>query len=918
MSISNFLNILPIEYSLQTYHRSNQDTTLLHRPVVKEGDWVQAGDLISDSGSSIGGEFSIGQNLLIAYLPWEGYNYEDAILISERLVYDDLYTSIHIERYDISTEKTPYGNEIITKEILLLKDTTELEHLDENGVAKLGSWLKEGDILVGKITPTEPKKEVARYIQLYNDILGKKMDYSFRDTSLRVPRGLEAKVIRVQLFPETKNKRTKRRITEKKSLFKCKKIKGYKRRIEPSYLLNYYKGLQIKQKLFSRKASVDFKKSTNFLGKEPRNDGVLSLQHKKKPISFFLDKFFRLNIVQIRPEKSTHMTSFFQSIKTRFPRKIKFNKNLLIDKPIQMRQEKELSSFSSQIPVSAVNVRPLRSQRATSKYVRVVKQLEKGLDFSVRRSRLQNITYFAFRKSQIWDLQTREPAKTKKILVKTKQELGGKFSKSPRPAVALANSNICNILETAEEKIGEEKRRMPFLKKRLCRFFSRKRKNLVFSFLFSSNAFLATSRPLARVSKIWNILDVATKSLSEKTKLRKTGAKGDRKKNRKRREWRYILFSKRKAALFFTKAFSSFSKYGNLSQKSRVYQPKGSDSQFVSLNFKKSHFSQFDRPLAKAQNRNDLEQKKQKERKGKTARSLTRKSKDLREAKVGIRTRLEKRKPTSITSVHVYLAEKRKVQVGDKMAGRHGNKGIISQILPRQDMPYLPDGSPIDLALNPLGVPSRMNVGQIYECLLGLAGKNLGEQYRIKPFDESFGSEASRSFVFSKLYEARLKTGQSWLFQPVNPGKLKLFDGRTGNGYDQPITTGYSYMIKLVHLVDEKIHSRSSGPYSLITQQPLKGRSKHGGQRLGEMEVWAIEAYGAAFILLELLTIKSDDVTGRLTIWDYILYKKPLYIGTPASFKVLICELQALCLDIGIYKADPANTLKQINVSTMG
>nr|QIZ74062.1 beta subunit of RNA polymerase [Stigeoclonium sp. FACHB-2430] len=457
---------------------------MLHRPVVKEGEWVQAGDLLSDCASSIGGEFSIGQNILIAYLPWEGYNYEDAILISERLVYEDLYTSIHIERYDISTEKNPYGIEKITKDIVLLKDTTELNHLDKNGIAQLGAWLKEGDILVGKITPTESKKEVARYVQLYNDILGKKVNYAIRDSSLRVPRGLEAKVIRSR--------------------------------------------------------------------------------------------------------------------------------------------------------------------------------------------------------------------------------------------------------------------------------FDKKRD--------------------------------ASNSL----------------------------------------------------------------------------------------------------------------------------------KSSCISSVHIYLAEKRKVQVGDKMAGRHGNKGIISQILPRQDMPYLPDGTPIDMALNPLGVPSRMNVGQIYECLLGLAGKHLGEQYRIQPFDEAFGPEASRSFVFSKLYSAKTKTGQSWLFQPTNPGKLKLFDGRTGNCFDQAITTGYSYMIKLVHLVDEKIHCLTVGPYSLITQQPLKGRSKHGGQRLGEMEVWAIEAYGAAFTLLELLTIKSDDVTGRLTIWDYVLYKKPLYIGTPASFKVLICELQALCLDIGIYKADKSNILKQINVSSMG
>nr|YP_009774555.1 beta subunit of RNA polymerase [Aphanochaete elegans]QJA13746.1 beta subunit of RNA polymerase [Aphanochaete elegans] len=924
---SKSLKIIPIEYSLQTFHRSNQDTSLLQRPVVYEGDWVQAGDLLADCSSSKGGEFSIGRNILIAYLPWEGYNYEDAILISERLVYDELYTSIHIERYEISIETTPYGEEKITKDIPQLKDTKELEHLDDNGIALLGTWLKEGNILVGKITPTEPKKNVAPYIQLYNDIMGKKIDYSVRDSSLRMPRGLEAKLIKVKIFKQKPETQLTKDLSEKNAV--------------------------------------------NFL-----------------PISNCLKK------IQLK----TRSLNFLYS------------------------NDSEYNLFSK------------------------LKQIN--------------------------------------------------------------DSNLIN-----DEK----------------------------------------------------------KSLIKYNKV---------------------------------KAFSFFGKNNSLT--SSIDQVK---------NLKKS-----------------------------------------------------KKLTQNISAVHIYLAEKRKVQVGDKMAGRHGNKGIISEILPRQDMPYLPDGTTIDMALNPLGVPSRMNVGQIYECLLGLAGKQLQEQYRILPFDELYGPEASRSFVFSKLYEAKIKTGKSWLFQPTNPGKLKLFDGRDGSCFDQSITTGYSYMIKLVHLVDDKIHcltkdhdvlttegwipinkikmthkiaslnkngfliyqnphkiyhyknfkgklyklknsnidllvtlnhqmyvtnyrlsgsffenyellqvkniigkpkkylktarwekkeyqfnlpsilsnskwipgkklnmtrwlqffgiwfsqgwvtdknlqiadsfcikirqknnlvtkyltqiiqdfgypyrisnylitikdeqlwtylkpfsevstkkhfpawiwelnrkqaqillkslcvtelqlfknslnyytsssqianelmrlalhagwsghkylyhydnnrkskilttnniwcinftkifntpsinenfnllnrkpeqiifyqgsvfclhipnnvfyirrngipvwtgnSRSTGPYSLVTQQPLKGRSKYGGQRLGEMEVWALEAYGAAFTLLELLTIKSDDVTGRLTIWDYVLYKRPLYIGTPASFKVLICELESLCLDIGIFKKDKLGLLRSITVSNMG
>jgi DNA-directed RNA polymerase subunit beta len=262
--------------------------------------------------------------------------------------------------------------------------------------------------------------------------------------------------------------------------------------------------------------------------------------------------------------------------------------------------------------------------------------------------------------------------------------------------------------------------------------------------------------------------------------------------------------------------------------------------------------------------------------------------------------------------VQVYLVEKRKIQVGDKMSGRHGNKGIVSQILPVADMPFLPDGTPLDMVLNPLGVPSRMNVGQIYECILGLASKYLHQYYRIQPFDEIYGPQASRSFTFSKLYEARQKTAQKWLFNPCYPGKIQIFDGQTGEPYENPVTVGISYILKLVHLVDDKIHARSTGPYSLVTQQPLKGRSKYGGQRLGEMEVWAIEAYGAAFVLLEMLTIKSDDISGRMTLWSNILLNMPIYIGTPESFKVLVCELQALCLDMGLFRFNKKGFLTHV------
>ncbi|KAG6540783.1 hypothetical protein Mapa_017922 [Marchantia paleacea] len=234
--------------------------------------------------------------------------------------------------------------------------------------------------------------------------------------------------------------------------------------------------------------------------------------------------------------------------------------------------------------------------------------------------------------------------------------------------------------------------------------------------------------------------------------------------------------------------------------------------------------------------------------------------------------------------IHIYILQKRKIQIGDKVAGRHGNK----------------DGTPIDMILSPLGVPSRMNVGQIFECLLGLAGSFLHKNYRIIPFDERYEREASRKLVFSELYKASKKTTNPWLFEPDNPGKSRLIDGRTGEIFEQPITIGKAYMLKLIHQVDDKIHARSSGPYALVTQQPLRGRSRRGGQRVGEMEVWALEGFGVAYILQEMLTIKSDHIRARYEVLGAIVTGEPIPKPNtaPESFKLLVRELRSLALEI--------------------
>nr|ANB40182.1 beta subunit of RNA polymerase b [Koshicola spirodelophila] len=741
---------------MQNYQRSNQDTCMVNLPSVQEGDWVQSGDLLADSATSKKGQLSIGKNILIAYMPWEGYNYEDAILISERLVYDDIYTSIHIEKYETKINSSMQHKEKFTNELPNIENY-EVEHLDQYGISKEGSWLKEGDILIGKITMIDKKIRHSNYDKLLKDILGSDIQPTKRDTSLRMPKGLTAKII------------------------------------------------QVKKKFFLKK--TEFKRSRG------SDDNLKASKNSES------------------------------------------EKNLNIVGPLPHTPER----FLPHTPERFLPHTP-----------------ERCLPHNLLKNNL---------------------LKNKELLAISKKKFYGEDKKF--------NSTL----------------------------WGKKTKSFTFFNPFTAHKIKTPQ---------WELLkNQFQKSLKKHNKLKDL----------------YDFF------------------------------PSNRSCRAVNIS----------RTLSSLERRSSLE----------------------------------------VSQVRIYLAEKRKIQVGDKMSGRHGNKGIISLILPIQDMPYLPDGSCIDIVLNPLGVPSRMNVGQIYECLLGLAGKYLGEQYEITPFDELFGPEASRSFVFFKLFEASKKTGNSWLFQPKHPGKTRLLDGRTGECFDQAVTVGYAYILKLVHLVDDKIHClsenhdvlckkgwvpikklsmkdeiatcsvlevknfqklkpqksrkkkpllnvggataphnpfekfhkyfkyeqpkailhfpgytgkmyhinnqkldinvtlnhrmwlcleesfknkncKSVGPYSLITQQPLRGRSKQGGQRLGEMEVWALEAYGAAFTLLELLTIKSDDVTGRLTIWDSILRKKRLYIGTPASFKVLLCELQALCLDIGIYGTDKYGSWKKINLTTLG
>lgn len=696
-------NLSPLVYNLNNYHRSNQDTYMVHRPVVHEGQWVEKGDILADSSASVQGELAIGQNILVGYTPWEGYNFEDAVLISERLIYDDLYTSLHIERYEVEVRDTQYGMEQITNQIP--NKPSNCNYIDYHGIAKVGTWVEEGDILVGKIAPLGQKK-LTPYENLLYDILGKEVPKT-RDTSLRVPKGASGRVLHVEI-------------------------------------------VETDQKRFSTSGSL-----TNLFA-APRNK---------------IEKPTRLALLSKKSSDFQNYFSFQTKIRQKPFQKIKAEPH---GKPI----------LSSLKPIKKTI--PTATQRIWNKEMELFTKNEK-LHQSILKRKLSGLPNL---------MQNNQNSQ---LNHQTVNPVGFSVSNfSPGGLSKQTSLSFDKIL----------KKRLSVLK--------------IAGLKASNHAILDDSRSLTSKGKF----EISNQPLKK-----------------------------------FSKKFS---------YKDSKLPRKGIDE-------------------------NSLDH-----------------STKTPQKEIGPNLPVGFSGPKK---VHIYLAEKRKLQLGDKIAGRHGNKGIISNILPRQDMPYLPDGTPLDIVLNPLGVPSRMNVGQIFECLLGIAGYYLKQNYKIQPFDEIYGCEASRSLVYSKLYEARIKTGQDWLFNPNFPGKIRLFDGRTGECFEQPVTVGVAYILKLVHLVDDKIHARSTGPYSLVTQQPLRGRSKQGGQRVGEMEVWALEGFGAAYILQEILTIKSDDLKGRNQVMESILNNQPFHFGLPESFKVLIRELQSLCLDIAIFKYRENQAPTKINIS---
>lgn len=556
-----------VEYKLRKFHRTNQDTCINQKPIVVQGQKIKKGDVLADGCATSNGELALGRNVLVAFMPWRGYNFEDAIVVSERLVAQDVFTSVHIEEFELQVRDTKRGEEELTREIPNVSEEATKD-LDENGIVRVGAEVKEGDILIGKITPkgeTDPTPEE----KLLKAIFGEKAG-DVKDASLKAPPGMQ--------------------------------------------------GIVIATKLFSRK-----KKDTESKKEDKKKLEALEKTHRKG-----------------------------------------------------------------------------------------VKELHQKL---------------AYKLGKVLD---------------------------------------------GEKSVGVRN---------------------------NKGEIVIRSGVIFKEDTFQNIDDIENLDVSQ--------------------EW---IDDKRKHNIVV-----------------RIYE-----------NFK--------------QKNSELEEQFRHEKN-----------------KIQLGDELP---PGIVQLAKVYVAKKRKLQVGDKMAGRHGNKGVVSIIVPVEDMPFLPDGRPVDIVLNPLGVPSRMNLGQLFEVALGWAGYNLNLKFASPIFDG-----------------AKWEDVQQWLEKAglSKNSKTILIDGRTGEPFDEEITVGYLYMMKLSHMVEDKIHARSIGPYSLITQQPLGGKAQFGGQRFGEMEVWALEGYGAAHILQEILTVKSDDVIGRTKVYEAIVKGENLpEPNVPESFNVLVRELQGLGLEVKI------------------
>ena len=847
---------------LQDYEKSNQNTYFLQRPISFPFQWIQKGDLLSDCSSSLKGELALGKNLLVAYMPWEGFNFEDAVLINEKVL--SKYTSLHIEKYDIEIAES--GLEKITSHTPGIS-TKNLQKLDPNGVVKIGSWVTEGDILVGRILPipTETQNLLTHEKLLYDIVVFGQKETQIQERCLRVPQGVSGRIIRISYTHRIKHQQTGPR-------------SGQPLKNDPS------------KEIFKNPSGEIDKKSPGL-----RRRGAATAPAFKKELFAQNDQRFQRLLVRFaNPNWSASRTPVFVqhlycyligrrpgATRTAPMPSYDFGCPSDLEKKKYFRQKTEkLGLWPAKVPKIRKTV---ILQKKASVFLRWFRQYESFLK-----------TYFWVIRTKIfakggWLRFQAVRAKPQFIKYNNKIFCLNRFLKNDRyqKGLKLAKTQFL-LIRTVNLFLL---RKNTYTKNwRNLRAKPQKRNFRTVGGVFRFNGFAKPTHQLRRplvesplrgpnFISPWRFQMSFKKNQNQFRKQSQTKLFQTKKRNLKN-IWRDQDSSSHKAKAQFKPILA-------LGRRRSRWSQRSPDNFETTLPYKKISAS----PLPKVD-----------------AASPLPRGNHLVAAKAQFINSLKK--------ITIYIAEKREFQIGDKISGRHGNKGIISQIFSNSDMPYLSNGCTLDVLLNPLGVPSRMNVGQIFECLLGFTGQIFHTKFQVLCFDEIYGYESSRSFIYSKLFELCKKTRQKWLLSKKTPGKLHLFDGRNGQLFYQSIMVGSTYLMKLIHVVDEKIHARGTGPYSLITQQPLRGRAKHGGQRLGEMEVWALQGFGSAYTLQELLTVKSDDLHGRNQVMHTLLKNTPLRFGTPESLRVVLRELQCLCLDLQLLEKDQSWSAKRTLLNT--
>ena len=904
-------------YKLQTFKRSNSGTCIHQRPIVAVGDKVKAGQVIADGTSTEDGELALGRNILCAYMPWGGHNYEDSILISESLIKEDTFTSIHIEEFEVEARETKVGPEEITRDIPNVSEQ-RLTQLDEEGIIRVGSVVGAGSILVGKITP-KGESEYGPEEKLLRAIFGEKVK-EVRDASTYVRPGVEGVVIDVKVFsrkPDGGSRRgnwsqgdanvsmadnlryeSKRKEIEETWREQVASIRRRKTEEIHKTLI----GCELADSLYTvngANGSTDAKPFAN------AGDTLTSEVLDAYTSGFTADEY---HIVTEDTASEAFIAEACYRV-TKVPDPVP----TIVVHPLDSSTEEPITSDSDESengePGAVSTISLSETVSAVQAYLSKVcepliedteplSQEEEPLNEDIADANVVLRGYNGNAVAIVLCADTDSgdeyteggplSERLSEMLVATDARFGilvtGADSEPDNwHFYGLVGDTVLQPCYRSEFEIGVtaqlEAAGCPVVEtQRLTQQqwenFSETYKDLEVELFWDIKEVFDPACPLTEGQEI---SDANHQQVSKDFPERPIQAE-------------QRLTSDELELL--TKTTKNL-KTDNIWHITAVFDPKCtlsvgddvSDADYQEA-LKLCSLSVTDIHVTNANAKEHI-QRVEEMAQGRITTYTEEKDRALQQLDMG-----DELKPGVIKRVKVYVASKRPISVGDKMAGRYGNKGVVAKILPVEDMPYLPDGTPVELVLNPLGVPSRMNVGQILEIHLGWACHELGIWAESPVFDGATEAEIFEMLGKTDLPERSKQTGKSI-----------LFDGRSGEPFAQEVTVGYVYFLKLNHLVADKMHARSTGPYSLVTQQPLGGKAQHGGQRLGEMEVWALEAYGAAHTLQEMLTLKSDDVLGRREIYESVVKGlNPDPPGTPESFKVLVRELQTLGLHVSLDK----------------